>query len=29
MIMINGAESCVEVKGGADHPTVLLVGRRC
>ena len=26
MIMINGAESCVEVRGGADDPTVLLVG---
>ena len=26
MIMINGAESCVEVQGGADDPTVLVVG---
>ena len=26
MIMINGSESCVEVQGGADNPTVLLVG---
>ncbi len=24
--MINGASSCVEVQGGADNPTVLLVG---
>ena len=26
MIMITGAESCVEVQGGTDDPTVLLVG---
>jgi pimeloyl-ACP methyl ester carboxylesterase len=26
MFMINGASSCVEVQGGADNPTVLLVG---
>jgi pimeloyl-ACP methyl ester carboxylesterase len=26
MVMINGVESCVEVQGGADDPTVLLVG---
>ena len=26
MVMINGAVSCVEVKGRADDPTVLLVG---
>jgi hypothetical protein len=26
MFMINGAVSCVEVQGGADDPTVLLVG---
>ncbi len=26
MFMINGAASCVEVQGGADDPTVLLVG---
>ena len=26
MLMINGAASCVEVQGGVDGPTVLLVG---
>lgn len=26
MFTINGAASCVEVQGGADDPTVLLVG---
>lgn len=26
MLMINGARSCVEVQGGTDGPTVLLVG---
>ena len=26
MFMINGAASCVEVQGGVDGPTVLLVG---
>jgi hypothetical protein len=26
MFMINGASSCVDVQGGADNPTVLLVG---
>lgn len=26
MVMINGAASCVEVQGGADNPTVLLIG---
>lgn len=26
MFMINGASSCVQVQGGADNPTVLLIG---